>query len=99
MSRGSLHCPVNVRTNVKAEGGFSLLELLVVVAVIAILAALLFPVLSSLKSKTKRTICLSNLRQINLGVRLYADDSIDATPRTPSTRTNWSLSCDAIAAR
>lgn len=92
MRRDSLHFPANVRINVKAEGGFSLLELLVVLAVIAILAVLLFPVLSSLKSKAKRTVCLNNLTQINLGVRLYADDSADATPHSPSTRTNWSLS-------
>jgi prepilin-type N-terminal cleavage/methylation domain-containing protein len=80
-----------VKINVQAEEGFSLLELLVVIAVIAILAALLFPVLSSLKSKAKRTVCLNNLRQINLGVRMYADDSADLTPRTPGTRTNSSL--------
>jgi prepilin-type N-terminal cleavage/methylation domain-containing protein len=80
-----------MRRNVKADGGFSLLELLVVIAVIAILAALLFPVLSSAKSKAKRIVCLNNLRQINRGVRLYADDSADATPRTPAARTNLNL--------
>jgi prepilin-type N-terminal cleavage/methylation domain-containing protein len=91
VSRGSLRCPVNVETNVKAEGGFSLPELLVVIAVVAILAGLLFPVLSSFKSKAKRAVCLNNLRQINCGLRLYADDSADATPREPSMRTNGTL--------
>ena len=56
--------------------------MLVVIAIIAILAALLFPVLSSAKAKTKRTICLNNLKQIALGVRMYADDSNDRTPTT-----------------
>ena len=59
---------------------FTLIELLVVIAVIAILAALLFPAIGAAKDKAKRTACLNNLRQINLGVRMYADDSNDASP-------------------
>jgi prepilin-type N-terminal cleavage/methylation domain-containing protein len=68
----------------KAETGFSLLELLVVIAIIAVLAGLLFPALSASKSKARRTTCLSNLRQINSGARMYSDDSNDATP-SPGT--------------
>jgi len=64
--------------------GFTLTELLVVIAIIAILVALLFPVLSSAKAKAQRTICLNNLKQINLGIRIYCDDSNDATP-SPGT--------------
>ena len=84
--RDSSDCPTKVKIHIKAEGGFSLLELLVAIAVIAVLAALLLPAITAAKSKAKRTVCLNNLRQINVGVRLYADDSSDATPRTPSTR-------------
>jgi prepilin-type N-terminal cleavage/methylation domain-containing protein len=66
--------------NVKTETGFTLIELLVVIAIIGILAALLLPVLNGVKDKAKRTTCLNNLRQINLGVRMYADDSNDRSP-------------------
>ena len=59
---------------------FTLIEMLVVIAVIAILAALLLPAISAAKAKAQRTICINNLRQINLGVRMYSDDSNDVSP-------------------
>jgi prepilin-type N-terminal cleavage/methylation domain-containing protein len=62
------------------EKGFSLLELLVVIAVLAILAALLFPALAKAKVSTKEAVCVNNLKQINYGVRMYADDSGDRLP-------------------
>ena len=59
---------------------FTLLELLVVIAVIGILAALLLPSLSRAKEKARRTACLSNLRQVNFAIKLYADDNADSLP-------------------
>jgi prepilin-type N-terminal cleavage/methylation domain-containing protein/prepilin-type processing-associated H-X9-DG protein len=70
---------------VKSENAFTLLELVVVLAIIAILAALVLPTISVAKNRAKRTTCLNNLHQINLGVRMYCDDSDDRTPATQYT--------------
>ncbi|HWC61582.1 MAG TPA: type II secretion system protein [Verrucomicrobiae bacterium] len=66
---------------------FTLMEMLVVIAIIGILAALLIATVGGVKGKARRTSCANNLRQINLALRMYSDDSADKAPRSPN-RTN-----------
>ena len=60
--------------------GFTLIELLVVIAIIAILAAILFPVFARAREKARQSACLSNVKQIALGVLMYAQDYDERLP-------------------
>jgi len=66
--------------------GFTLTELLVVMAIITILASLLFPALSGARRKASQIQCLNNARQLNLALQMYAGDAGGYYPaRRPRT--------------
>ncbi len=75
-------------------GGFTLLELLVVMAVIAILASLLFPALRTATAKARSIVCLNHLKQWGLATHFYVADNDDflppeGAPNGLSTDTGW----------
>jgi prepilin-type N-terminal cleavage/methylation domain-containing protein len=82
------------------QSGFTLVELLVVIAIIAVLAALLFPVFATARQASAASVCASNLRQLSKATSLYTQDYDECFPlafyRTASAngtclRTVWGV--------
>jgi prepilin-type N-terminal cleavage/methylation domain-containing protein/prepilin-type processing-associated H-X9-DG protein len=70
----------------ESKNAFTLIELLVVIAIISILAAILFPVFARARENARRASCMSNLKQIGLGIMMYVQDYDEKYP--PSNITN-----------
>ena len=60
--------------------GFTLVELLIVVAIVAVIAAILFPVFATVRERGRRTVCQSNLKQLALAMQQYVQDNNGAYP-------------------
>lgn len=72
--------PKTVSGRNHSSHAFTLIELLVVIAIIAILAAILFPVFAQAREKARQTSCLSNLKQVGLGLMMYVQDYDEIYP-------------------
>ena len=74
---------------------FTLVELLVVISIIALLLAILMPALSSAREQARRTVCVSNVRQLALSTLMYGLDNNDLVPPGPKSQWDflnlWSL--------
>jgi len=88
----------------RTRHAFTLIELLVVIAIIAILAAILFPVFAQAREKARQNACLSNVRQLGMGVLQYVQDydelyfphvtertAPSSVPDTADARFVWSI--------
>src|SRR5262245_16454201 len=72
---------------------FTLIELMVVIAIIAILAALLLPTLAKAKVAGKSVDCINNLKQLQMGWLMYAHDHNDNLPANKWRNDNWQNDC------
>lgn len=87
--------PAVSTAGLRAASAFTLIELLVVIAIIAILAAILFPVFAQARAKARQAACLSNMKQMGIGLMMYSQDYDEFFPINNFTyspdgaTTNW----------
>ena len=92
-------CPMK-----KAQHGFSLIELLVVISIIAVLIGILLPVLAGARGAARDAVCVANMKQIGIGMATYADNNDNyfpgpntsgrsfaagASPNAPTMKGDW----------
>jgi len=75
-----------------ARRGFTLIEILVVIAIVAVLAAMLFPTLAKARASAQRVSCLSNMRQIGMAIQMYTMGHAERMPGPGPSGREWPLS-------
>jgi prepilin-type N-terminal cleavage/methylation domain-containing protein len=85
---------VEGRKTLKKRSAFTLIELLVVIAIIAILAAILFPVFAQARESARMSTCLSNFKQIGLGVSMYLQDWDETYPMNRIAQNKGGSECN-----
>jgi prepilin-type N-terminal cleavage/methylation domain-containing protein/prepilin-type processing-associated H-X9-DG protein len=81
----------SLRPPARGAGGFTLVELLVVIGIIALLVSILLPSLGRAREMSRRTACVSNLRQLGMAMIMYADENKGRLPNSnpPQTVSDW----------
>ena len=90
-------CGMNATTCLRSKPGFTLVALLVIIAVLAILVAMLLPALAGAHDRARRIQCVNNLKQSGIAFRIWADDNSNLYPMTVSTNQGGTMEFDTGA--
>ncbi len=84
---------MNSKCVARKPNGFTLVELLIVMAIVAVIVAILFPVFAGVRERGRRTVCQSNLKQIALAMQQYVQDNDGSYPAIH----NWAFAANSYA--